>query len=373
MKDRGLYIHIPFCAAKCAYCDFYSLPSSSLHERYVGALCKSGEILSEKYSDTVFSSVYIGGGTPSILSAELLEKLLGSVKKNFTLSKDVEFTLEANPATLDEKKMEAIVGGGVNRMSFGCQSANEDELKKLGRLHGFESFKESFSLARRYGINNVSADLMYGIPLQSISSLLFSINAVAELTPDHISLYGLRVEENTPFGRDKDLVLPSDDTQCEMYLRAVETMRKLGYERYEISNFARSGKYSRHNMRYWECSEYLGLGAAAHSYIDGRRFAFERSATAYIDALESGKMPTPCESEHLSKSDELYEYVMLSLRLEKGISLSELSRRFGARASRTLIEKSLPYHGKFMVFDGECLHFTSDGFLVSNTILSEII
>ncbi len=373
MKDRGLYIHIPFCASKCAYCDFYSLPSGELHKRYVDALCDSARLSGERFSDTEFSTVYIGGGTPSILSPELLSDLFKSIRDNFSLSSDAEITLEANPATLDEKKLSAILGGGVNRLSFGCQSANENELKMLSRLHTFEEFTETFKMARAYGVKNVSVDLMYGIPLQTTRSLKSSIESVASLSPDHISLYGLRVEPNTPFGRAKNLPLPSDDEQCEMYLNAAEMLASLGYNRYEISNFAKDGKLSRHNLRYWKRGEYLGLGAAAHSYIEGVRYAYERDALSYIESLESGKMPDACESEALSAGDLICEAIMLSLRLEEGLDLEEFEKEFGKEERDSLEKRVRPYVGKFMTLDSGRLKFTSEGFLVSNTILSEII
>lgn len=373
MKDRGLYIHIPFCQAKCAYCDFYSLAGDVLHEKYVDALCKSISLLGGKFADTEFTTVYIGGGTPSILSAHLLKKLLYALHENFSVPSDAEITVEANPATIDDYKISAMLSGGVNRLSFGCQSANSSELKMLSRLHTFDQFIDSFNMAREHGIKNISVDLMYGIPLQTTTSLLDSIERVSDLSPDHISLYGLRVEPDTPFGRAKDLPLPSDDIQCEMYLRACEKLSHLGYGRYEISNFAKNGRFSRHNLRYWKRGEYLGLGAAAHSYIDGVRYAYARDVASYIRSLENGTMPSPCESEILTRSDELCEAVILPLRLEEGLDLSEFENEFSKEEKDTLLERVRPYLGKFIIFDGDRLKFNSEGFLVSNTILSQII
>ncbi len=373
MKERGLYVHIPFCVSKCAYCDFYSLPSSELHAKYIDALCKSAHLTSESFSDTLFTSVYIGGGTPSILSDELLKKLLSSIEESFNISDLAEFTLEANPATLTHEKLSVITDGGVNRLSLGCQSAVDKELEKLNRRHDFKGFRESFIMAREHGIENISADLMYGIPFQTLDSLLFSIRSVTELSPEHISLYGLRIEPETPFGRDQSLPLPSDDTQCEMYERSVEELSALGYKRYEISNFAKDGHISRHNMRYWECGEYLGLGAAAHSYIDRVRYAYPRDAKHYIEALENGKIPKPSEVTTLTNDDMQSEYIMLSMRLEKGLSLDIFKEKFGNEASEGLVSKASPYIPKFILHDGENIRFTTEGFLVSNTILSELI
>ena len=373
MKERGLYVHIPFCASKCAYCDFYSLPSAELHAEYVDALCGSARLMSEKFSDTVFTSVYVGGGTPSILSAELLKKLLSVINESFTVADSAEFTVEANPATLTHEKLDAMTNGRVNRLSLGCQSALDGELKKLSRLHSFEGFCESFAMAREHKIENISVDLMYGIPHQTLSSLLSSIDSVAGLSPDHISLYGLRVDPDTPFGRAKDLMLPSDDIQCEMYESAVKRLSALGYERYEISNFAKDGKFSRHNMRYWQCGEYLGLGSAAHSYINGVRYAYARDARLYIESLKGGRMPEPCEVSVLTGEDKCEEYIMLSLRLEKGLSLPDFEAGFGSDSAKRLIERAKRYVPRFMALDENSLRFTTEGFLVSNTILSELI
>lgn len=373
MKDRGLYIHIPFCAAKCAYCDFYSLASSELHERYVDALCGSMSLISGDFADTSFTTVYIGGGTPSVLSAALIKRLLDTLKSSFSIVSGAEITLEANPESLDETRLYAAIAGGVNRLSFGCQSANDNELKRLCRLHTFDKFSEKFKMARDLGVKNISVDLMYGIPLQTISSLIYSIERVAELSPDHVSLYGLRVEPDTPFGRAKSLPLPSEDIQCEMYLSATERLGSLGYARYEISNFAKDQKISKHNMRYWKRGEYLGLGAAAHSYIDGVRYAYARDALAYIDAVNKGCLPIPCESEVLSHADALCEGIMLPLRLEQGLDLESFEKEFSKEEKDALLEKARPFIGKFMTLDGGRLKFNSEGFLVSNTILSEII
>ena len=376
MKDRGLYVHIPFCEAKCAYCDFYSLAGnekSLIQSDYIDALCESAKIMSEKFSDTLFSSVYIGGGTPSVLSPELLKKLLYTLQESFNIAKNAEFTIEANPATLCEEKLSVMTEGGVNRLSMGCQSTNDSELKKLSRIHTFDEFCDSFNMARRAGIKNISVDLMYGIPLQTSDSLMRSIADVAKLAPEHISLYGLRVEPDTKFGKDKTLVLPSDDTQAEMYLKAVEYLAELGYCRYEISNFAKDGHYSRHNMRYWECGEYLALGPAAHSYIDSLRYSYSRDVKGYINAVSDGHMPEYEECTLLSDDDRKEEYIMLSLRLEKGLSLDSFENLFGKESAKALLQRVQQYIPKFMILENGFIKFTSTGFLVSNTILSELI
>ncbi len=373
MKDLGLYLHIPFCASKCAYCDFYSLPSSDLHERYVDSLCKSIEMISKRHKDALFTSIYVGGGTPSILDSALINKLLCSISENLSVSEDAELTMEANPATLSKEKLSVMRKGGVNRISLGCQSVHENELNRISRIHSFKDFCESFELARGAGFDNISVDLMYGLPEQTLSSLLLSVDKISDLSPDHISLYGLRVEPDTPLGRDRHLVLPDEDIQCEMYSRACDLLRTKGYLRYEISNFAKDGKFSRHNMRYWEGKEYIGLGAAAHSYLDGVRYAYERDAAKYIRPLEAGELPLPCESSKIEKSDLLEEFIILSMRLEKGLDLSVLSEKFGSDAKSMLLERVRPYIPKFVKEKDGHISFTTEGFLVSSTILSELI
>jgi len=330
-------------------------------------------MMSEKFSDTAFSSVYIGGGTPSILSSKLLEKLFSALQSSFNIAESAEFTIEANPATLNKDKLLAMTLGGVNRLSMGCQSTNDDELKKLSRIHTFEEFCESFNMARSAGINNISVDLMYGIPLQTVDSLMRSISDIAKLSPEHISLYGLRVEPDTKFGKDTSLILPSDDIQVEMYLKAVSYLADLGYKRYEISNFAKDSHYSRHNMRYWECGEYLALGPAAHSYIDSVRYSYGRDVKGYIKAINERHMPEYEEYSLLSYEDKKEEYVMLSLRLERGLSLDAFEKLFGKSSASEIISRAKRYIPKFMTLENNCLKFTSDGFLVSNTILSELI
>jgi oxygen-independent coproporphyrinogen-3 oxidase len=330
-------------------------------------------MISEKQIGDLFTSIYMGGGTPSILDSSLIDKLLRSISEKLRVSEDVEFTVEANPATLSKEKLSVMRRGGVNRISLGCQSIHENELKRIARIHSFDDFCESFELVRSEGFDNVSVDLIYGLPEQTLSSLLESVEKISDLSPDHISLYGLRVEPDTPLGRDRHLVLPDEDVQCEMYSRACDLLRKKGYLRYEISNFAKDGKFSRHNMRYWECKEYIGLGAAAHSYLNGIRYAYERDAVKYIESLEKGSLPLPCESIEIKENDMLEEFIILSMRLERGLDLFALEEAFGSDAKAELLKRVRPYVPKFIIERDGHLSFTTDGFLVSSAILSDLI
>ena len=366
MKRIGLYIHIPFCLQKCAYCDFYSIPGrdEALQKRYINALTLHMKTLSTTMEDRVFDTVYIGGGTPGLLTAEMLTTLMNGIKDNFKLTEDAEITLETNPAVADEAKFRVMRGLGINRLSMGMQSSEQAVLKTLGRLHTFHQFAETFGEARRAGFDNLSADVMYALPRQTLKGLLETLRLLIALSPEHISMYGLKVEENTPFGRmGERLTLPDEDTQCEMYERAYELLEESGYHRYEISNFARSGYESRHNLRYWRREEYLGLGPASHSFVDGVRYSYPRSIEDYITALEQGRLPEVDSHVTLTPAEAKDEEIMLGLRLSDGIVIND-----------DLIEKCKNYlrYG-FMERKGNRIAFTTKGFLVSNTILADLL
>lgn len=366
MKRLGLYIHIPFCLQKCAYCDFYSIPNSdvAVQKRYINALILHMETLSAPMEDRVFDTVYIGGGTPGLLSEDLLTALMNGIRDHFRLAENAEITLETNPAVADETKLRAIRSLGINRLSIGMQSSEETLLRKLGRLHSFEQFTETLRSARCVGFDNLSADVMYALPGQTVEGLLETLRVLIDLSPEHISMYGLKVEENTPFGKMGDrLALPDEDTQCEMYESACALLESAGYQRYEISNFARTGYESRHNLRYWRREEYLGLGPAAHSFIGGVRFSYPRSIDAYMTALEQGRLPETDSFEPITPMEAEAESIMLGLRLAEGIS-----------ATDALLKRCENYirYG-FMEHRNGRIAFTTKGFLVSNTILAELI
>ena len=366
MKRIGLYIHIPFCLQKCAYCDFYSIAGNdvALQKRYIHALTLHMKTLSAKMEDRVFDTVYIGGGTPGLLTADMLTMLMNGIKENFRLSDDAEITLETNPAVAKLEKFQTMRTLGINRISMGMQSSQTPVLHTLGRLHTFDQFVESYTDARMAGFENLSADVMYALPGQTVEGLLDTLRGLIALSPEHISMYGLKVEENTPFGRMGDqLQLPDEDIQCEMYERACELLDQSGYHRYEISNFARDGYESRHNLRYWQREEYLGLGPAAHSFVDSIRYSYPRDIMGYITALEKGRLPETDSCVILSEAEVQEESIMLGLRLAKGIVADE-----------ELLAKCQNYlrYG-FMEQKDNRIAFTTKGFLVSNTILVDIL
>lgn len=365
-NGMGLYVHIPFCQRKCAYCDFYSISSKSLHENYIAALSKQIKNLSRAYSDRFFDTIYIGGGTPTILSDQSIKLLLESVFQSFFIDKHAEITIEANPATLDTKKLETLLAGGINRLSIGCQSAVDSELKTLGRSHTFADFVETYNLARKCGFENVSVDLMYALPDQTLETFKYSLKCVAELSPEHISLYGLKVEPNTLFYKNRDLLaFPSEDEFCQMYLEAGEYLRSSGYSKYEISNFSKFGYESRHNMKYWKLQDYLGLGPGAHSFVNGKRFAYARDVLGYIKAINDDLEPEYSENIIISENDMLNEEFMLNMRLSHGY---DIDGRLTLDTERLALFEKYGYLIKL----GNNVRFTDTGFLVSNYILSEL-
>lgn len=372
MKKLGIYLHIPFCGSKCHYCDFCSFPnqSESTKQAYCDALRAQMERYAPLTADYEVDTVYFGGGTPTALPAEMLCALLDQVKQLFCVAKDAEITAECNPATANAAYFAAMRKAGFNRLSIGAQSMHDRELRLLGRAHTVEGFRATVEMARAAGFENISADLMYGIPEQTRQSLAESVGALCEIGVEHISAYGLKIEEGTPFFQKKDtLNLPDDDEVAAMYEDTVASLAAHGLARYEISNFARAGYESRHNLKYWECDEYLGFGVAAYSCFAGRRFGISRDFGAYLDTREDFE-----ENEPISPHEQMTEYVMLGLRLEKGIDKRAFASRFGVEFDAVYGARLAPYIGSGFVLDSaENCRFTTSGFLVSNTILSEVL
>ncbi len=380
-KRLGIYIHIPFCLSKCAYCDFNSAPApdGNCITRYVNAVIAHMEryrVGAKQYEpDTVF----IGGGTPTSIPMEELVRLIKAVKRNFRLTKNVEFSMEANPATVTGEGLARLRRMGVNRLSFGLQSAHENELKVLSRLHSRQDFVRSYKMAREAGFDNINIDLMFGIPYQTIDSLMHTLHFVTRLNPDHISLYDLKIEPGTKFYRDYDQIkpfLPEEDTEADMYLSAIEFLRNRGYYQYEISNFARPGRMCMHNLKYWNCEEYLGFGVSAHSYFNGNRFAFTPDREKYCRAMEVPGSPIKLtvENEAVEERERLGEYIMLRFRLTEGLDTREFIRRFGTSFEALYGHKLNRFiKGGYMTCQGGRYALTPQGMFVSNYILSEIL
>ena len=365
MKNKtGVYIHVPYCVRKCVYCDFYSITDRSSEKDYVDALCRHFELRSKENADRTVDTVFFGGGTPSLLSPESFKTIMSALRCFYDIRNDAEITVEANPATLSEDKLSAFISCGVNRISVGFQSAIDSELKLLARIHGKQDFFDTYRLIRDSGLKNVNIDLMYGIPEQTLSSLSDSLAAVAMLKPEHVSVYGLKIEPESYLGKHtEEFSLPDDELQCEMYKYISNTLSEYGYVRYEFSNFAKPGFECRHNLKYWQREEYLGFGPAASSFVGKTRYTYTRDLRAYIDRINRGIEPDQSEYCEITGRDVENERIMLGLRLSQGIAADDL-----------LLSKSRKFiDGGFMSVKGNRLCLTDEGILVSNYILSELI
>ena len=366
MKDLGLYIHIPFCLSKCRYCDFCSFPHPKPDnvKNYIDALLCEIEEYGKAYSEYNVTTVYFGGGTPTLLEAEMLASLLGAVKKSFAVSKDAEISVECNPATADLEYFKTLIAGGFNRLSIGVQSMIDTELKLLGRLHKADDARQAVCDARLAGFENISLDVMYGIPDQTEESLKETLEKICGLDPEHISLYGLKIEDGTNFAKNRDkLNLPDEDAEYRMYMASTKFLASMGYKKYEISNFAKDGMESRHNLKYWRRQDYLGLGLAAHSCIGNVRFSNTCDIEKY---LLKERLDT---REEISDHDALCEKIMLGMRLCEGVDLSALN------SDCRVYEKKLEAFSSsgHIKSNGNSLSFTDEGMYVSNYILSEVL
>ena len=370
-KTLGIYIHIPFCIKKCNYCDFCSFASveESIKDKYVEALCREIALWGEKASDRAVDTVYFGGGTPTLLSIEQLSKIIFALRDNFCISDNAEITTECNPATADGEYFKELKALGFNRISLGVQSANDRELELLGRVHTFSDAKKAFYDARRAGFDNISVDIMFAIPEQTEVSFNYTLEKIFELSPEHISAYSLIIEPGTDFFANyKKLVLPDDDSEYNMYTGAVEAMERHGLHRYEISNFAATGRESRHNLKYWRCEEYLGFGISAHSFFDDER----RENTSKLDVYINGAYTAA--SRKILPNEAVNEYVMLKMRLSEGIDESEFEKLFGIPFGKAFGEalERFVCAGLVVREGGRCT-FTDSGFYLSNSVLSEIL
>lgn len=336
MRPLELYIHIPFCARKCLYCDFLSGPATvSVIHGYVEQLLKEIKRQSEYYRGYTVITAYIGGGTPSILAAEDIQAVMNTVRKCFRLDRDAEITIEVNPGTVNAEKLKAYLDCGINRISIGLQSADDRELKALGRIHTFDEFLRTYQRVRVAGFHNVNVDLMSALPGQTVNSWKSTLRRVTMMKPEHISAYSLMIEEGTPFYdmyHDHPELLPDEDEEREIYYATKSFLREQGYERYEISNYSRPGFECRHNIGYWIGTEYLGLGLGASSYIQNFRFSNEADLETYqkIDMCgEEADQSLHQNISELSEKEQMEEFMILGLRLSRGVSGSEFLERFG--------------------------------------------
>ena len=365
---------------KCLYCDFYSHAGCAEddRERYLRALeahIAEYGALSKGYAVT---SVYFGGGTPSLLSVKQMNALMKCIRTNFRVSPKAEVSMEVNPGTVSAETLRGYRKSGVNRLSIGVQSFNDADLKTCGRIHKAADAFEAITLARKALFDNISLDLMFGLPEQTLQTVVDNVNTAISLEPEHISLYGLKIEPDTPFDTMYDMLrLPDEDEERSMYFNAAGLLENAGLRQYEISNFAKKGKMCRHNIRYWNCDEYIGFGPAAHSYFGGKRFSFKRDLALYTDSFDPEKTVTDTlldEMIDIPYSSRVAEYVMLRFRLTSGVQLGAFRKRFGRSFDEMYLEKMEPFiKSGHIVRTANGYALTREGMYVSNYILSRIV
>ena len=377
-KERiplGIYIHVPFCRSKCQYCDFYSETTSNdqVMDAYIQAMRQhireAGKLAPNHQVDTI----YFGGGTPSFLGADGMASSLAALRMAFKVTNDAEITFEANPDSVSDKLLRRLRSEGFNRVSLGIQTDDNELLKRLGRPHNYAQAVSAVERIRKAGFRNLSLDLMYGLPGQTIEQWENTLRRVLSLNPDHMSCYALKVEEGTPLYQYKDIAgIPNDDTQADMYLSAVQILRSKGYRQYEISNFAKKGLQSRHNLKYWLGGEYLGFGPSASSDFAGKRFTMVRDLAAYVRGIRDQKTVV-AEVEEVPQRERAAEYLMTRLRTTYGIQGEEYENKYLLpfapleRALETFSERNLAIRTS----DGHW-YLTPEGFLISNTIITDL-
>ena len=376
LKPLGIYIHIPFCRSKCQYCDFYSIGGSRdrrLVDNYMQALMVHFKETGARATDYIVDTVYFGGGTPSFFGADNLRRIFAELQHRFRVDKDAEISFEANPDSVTDSLLKKLRAEGFNRMSLGVQSDRDDVLQKLGRPHNYEQACAAVQAARKCGFDNVSLDLMYGLPNQTAPQWEETLSHVLELNPEHISCYGLKVEEGTPLWEYRDAAnLPSDEVQAEMYLNAVAILDEAGYRQYEISNFAKSGYEARHNLKYWLGEEYLGFGPAAASDFAGKRFTNKADIQNYIQGVLKQDVPILSECDTIPARERAGEYIMLRLRTTRGISPQEYEKNY-LMPFAPLLEQIQPLAERDLFYqqNGRWI-LTPKGFLVSNQIIGRL-
>lgn len=374
IRPLGIYIHVPFCVSKCPYCDFYSIGCKGRNDideymdKYTDSVKRELKLFLQQSRTKNVDTIYFGGGTPVLLTEKRIHSITDEIYKLFCVENNAEVTLEANPHSALSQKLSDYRSAGINRLSFGLQSANDDELKLLGRLHSAKEAAECVKAAQKAGFENISLDLMTALPNQTEDKLLNSIKFCSDLNVPHISAYILKVEEGTPFYKDGvEKLCPDEDRQAQLYLYTSNTLKEYGYKQYEISNFAKDEKHrARHNVKYWNCDEYIGIGPSAHSFFNGRRMYYPRSLNEFIEGV------TPVDD---GEGGSWEEYLMLRLRLSDGVNLDKLKLRGASQSDIDGIIRKLPLMQKagLLSFNDGTVNLTAEGFLISNTIIGELI
>ncbi len=387
-KNIGIYVHIPFCKQKCRYCDFKSyVGKENLIEQYMKwvkyELTEVGDGNKLDYEQgrdnlAIINTIYIGGGTPSFIESKYIVEIMDIIKSHYTLVGNPEITIEVNPGTVTEKKLQDYIECGINRISIGLQATQKDLLKQLGRIHTYEEFEETYMLARKVGFKNINVDLMIGLPNQSIKDVEDSINKITKYNPEHVSVYSLIVEEGTPLCHDienKKQILPEEEIERQMYWKVKEELEKQGYIHYEISNFAKKGFESKHNMNCWSQEEYIGIGVAAHSYTNNVRYSNVDTIEEYIKNYENDtETDNFIFHEKQNKESKMKEYMMLGLRKIEGIQIKEFKRIFGENPIylyRKELEKLV--NEELIEIDGDNIKLTKKGLDFANLVWGEFI
>lgn len=385
-KELGIYIHIPFCKQKCYYCDFVSFPDKiNLQEKYIETLIK--ELESYNLEEYDVTTIYIGGGTPSYISSDLIKKVLKNlkekIKNNKTNWEDIEITIEVNPGTVNKEKLEEYKKQGINRLSIGLQTTNDILLKKIGRIHTYKEFLDTYNLARNIGFENINVDLIIGIPEETISDVKNDLENIIKINPEHISVYSLIIEEGTKIENllnENKITLPDEESERRMYWYVKNTLELNGYNHYEISNFAKENMESKHNINCWEQKEYIGLGISSHSYVENIRYGNTSNLEKYIEnkdfaneqELETKKIRIIDEVQ--SKEDIKKEYMMLGLRKVKGVKISKFKEKFGENPIyifRNELEKLV--RENLIVVDGDNIYLSNKGLDLANLVFEEFI
>lgn len=374
----GLYIHVPFCAQKCNYCDFnsYKIEEKNQKKEYLISIKKEMELYKEDFKNKEFTSIFLGGGTPSILNSEELTILVNSIYENFNINKDAEITMECNPGTLNKEKLETIKSLGINRLSMGLQVTQNHHLKYIGRIHTYEQFEKNYKDAIDIGINNINVDLMYSLPNQSFDEWKETLDKIIKLNPPHISAYSLILEEGTKFYdmyMNKEFELNDEETDINIYKYTIDTLSKNGYHQYEISNYAKEGYECKHNIVYWKCEKYLGLGPGASGYIENYRYSNICDVEEYNKCLHNNKKPIE-DKNTLSKKDEMEEFIFMGLRMNEGINLDRFYEKFGVNFKQkhnNILDKLKNLN--LIIEQNNNIMLTQKGKEISNTVFIEFI
>lgn len=377
MKKLGIYVHIPFCMRKCYYCDFYSVKwDKQSEENYVKAVIREIEGYKQLGSEYIADTIYFGGGTPTVINPSNIRKIIQVVKDIFTVDAAAEISIEANPNTLTSENLTTYKASGINRLSIGVQSLNDNILKSIGRLHDSRQALEAIELARTLGFENINADVMFNIPNQTVKDIIYTLTQLAEKKVNHISFYSLKLEKGTPMyqmEKNHTISMLEEEEEREMYYAGREEMKKYNLLQYEISNFAEKGYECKHNLKYWQQNEYIGIGTAAHSFLNKKRYSNISDIDTYCKNADSGDF-NRITLEVLDSAALMFEYIMLNLRLTKGLDVKEFNQRF-LTDFNNYYRKEIDYliQNKLLAYENNSVKLTEKGMDISNYVFQRFL